>query len=92
MWSIDIRGANVPPKFAKVLADQEYGYESGLGDMTIPIKAVKRSDFGMNPEHRRRFIEKTDSEVEQLIIYPTPSQIEIFQTHDIEFVEFVIKS
>ena len=25
---------------------------------TIPIKAVTRSGFGMNPEHRRMFIEK----------------------------------
>ncbi|RLG31396.1 hypothetical protein DRO03_01210 [Methanosarcinales archaeon] len=58
MRSIDIKGANAPPKFAKALADQEYGCESGLEDITIPIKAVKRSGFGMNPEHRRMFIEK----------------------------------
>ena len=50
MRSIDIRGVNAPPKFAKALADQEYGCESGLEDMTIPIKAVKRSGFGMNAE------------------------------------------
>ena len=58
MRSIDIRWVNAPPKFAKALADQGCGCESGLEDTTIPIKTAKRSGIGMNPEHRRMFIEK----------------------------------
>jgi len=58
LLSIDISEVNASPKFAKVLADQGCGCESGLGDTTIPRKAVTRSGLGMNPEHRRMFAER----------------------------------
>ena len=58
MRSIDIKGANAPPKSTKVLAGQDHGCKNGLGDTKASIKAVRRSGSRNHPEHRRMFTGK----------------------------------
>jgi hypothetical protein len=57
MRLIDVRGANDPPKSAKVLAGQDHGCKNGLRGTTALINAVRRNGSRKSPEHRRMFIE-----------------------------------
>ncbi len=47
MRSIDIRGANDPPKSAKVLAGQGHGCKNGLGDITDMCGKTEQSACSM---------------------------------------------
>jgi hypothetical protein len=58
MQSIDIKGANDPPKSAKILAGQDHGCKNGLGDTRPSLKAVRRSGSRKSPGHRKMFTEK----------------------------------
>jgi hypothetical protein len=58
MRSTDIREANDSPKSAKVLAGQDPSCKNGLEDITVSIKAVRRSGSRKSPEHQRMFTGK----------------------------------